>query len=56
MYAIEILFLGKNLTYVLESIIKDCEMINAGHDRMRGTPTPCITCYAEQNGIRVSYT
>ena len=53
-YAIESLFLGKK-TYIdiLEPTGKDGMVINSGHVRMKGIPTPCIKYYAEQHNMSV---
>ena len=53
-YAVENLFLGrKTYIYILESTGKHGKTINSEHIRMKGIPTSCIQCYAEQHNISV---
>ena len=53
-YGTESYVLGKK-TYIdmLESANKDNNISNDEHFRMRGIPTACIKCYAQQNNITV---
>ena len=55
-YAVGSLFLSKKTyIYILESTGKHGKTINSEHIRMKGIPTSCIQCYAEQQIISVLY-